>query len=242
MKINEVGPDAKTVTNESGGKQSDTPFAPSLIPPIAALEVSRVLKPAAIKYGAWNWKNIKSGDHLDHAMQHIFAHIAGDESEVDELEHARHAACRILFWLEKLVDEQNNTKSEPINKPTIIISDDLSAVFIDDKIYKRVYWDEDNLTVEICNAERDIREREEERTNAGKSVKSMLGMDEKGNTEPDELIDDSGCCTWIDGVLTRICTCLDSECSRYHRTIKKLDEMPDYPGVKITGIKAPEGY
>lgn len=102
--VDGVGPDAQVVVNEKGGKQSDSPYRADLIPPVAALEVAKVTKHGA-KYGEWNWHKIPAKDHLNHAMVHILAFQAGDDSEGEVIEHARHAACRILFWLEMLVLE-----------------------------------------------------------------------------------------------------------------------------------------
>lgn len=99
-----VGPDAPVEINEKGGKQSSSPYRSDLLPPLALLEVAKVTK-HGVKYGEWNWHKIPSKDHLNHALTHIFAFQAGDTSEGETIEHARHAATRILFWLEMLVKE-----------------------------------------------------------------------------------------------------------------------------------------
>lgn len=91
-----VGPDSPTVMNEAGGKQSATPYRCDLLPPRGLLAVSKVLKEGADKYGVDNWRKIPRQDHLNHAMIHILALLAGDISD----SHLEHAACRILFALE----------------------------------------------------------------------------------------------------------------------------------------------
>lgn len=94
--IEGVGPDAPTVTNESGGSQSFVPYRCDLLPPKALLAVAEVLAEGAKKYGVDNWRKISCKDHLNHLLMHVYAHLAGDESD----EHLTHAACRILFALE----------------------------------------------------------------------------------------------------------------------------------------------
>ena len=93
--IEGVGPDAPTTINQRGGRQSSVPFRCDLLPARALLAVSRVLKEGAEKYGEDNWKRIDVGDHINHALMHLLAHMGGDTTE----EHFTHAACRILFAL-----------------------------------------------------------------------------------------------------------------------------------------------
>lgn len=90
-----VGPDAPVVVNESGGKQSASPYRMDLIDPKAILEISKVLSEGAEKYGEDNWKQISVKDHLNHLLVHIYAYLAGDKSD----EHLSHSACRAIFAL-----------------------------------------------------------------------------------------------------------------------------------------------
>ena len=85
------------VVNEHGGKQSSSPYRADLIPSRAALAVAKVLKQGADKYGAENWRKIHVRDHINHAMVHLLAYLAGDAQD----DHLDHAACRILFALEQ---------------------------------------------------------------------------------------------------------------------------------------------
>jgi len=96
VKINGVGTDAPIVENEKGGKQSDTPARMDLLPPLALIEVGKVLKHGADKYGIDNWKLIDARSHLNHVLIHIFAYLAGDSQD----DHLSHAACRALMALE----------------------------------------------------------------------------------------------------------------------------------------------
>lgn len=94
--IDGVGTDAPTVTNERGGKQSHSPFRCDLLPPRAVLAVASVLRDGAAKYGDGNWRSIPVGDHLNHALSHVFAWLAGDTQD----DHLAHAACRLVFALD----------------------------------------------------------------------------------------------------------------------------------------------
>lgn len=84
-------------TTARGGKHSKIKTALTLIPPKALLRVGAVLKPAAEKYGIDNWRNIEQRSHLDHALEHIYAYLAGEETGEDDLVNA---TCRLLFALE----------------------------------------------------------------------------------------------------------------------------------------------
>jgi hypothetical protein len=94
--VDGVGPDAPVVVNEKGAKQSGTPYRTDLLPALATLEVAKVLKYGADKYGDNNWRGIPVGDHLNHMMTHALAFLAGDQSD----DHLGHMACRALMALE----------------------------------------------------------------------------------------------------------------------------------------------
>jgi hypothetical protein len=78
-----------------GGKHSRINTAPSLLPPIAVLEIGRILKAGAEKYGVDNWRNIPVRDHLDHALKHIFENLANNDPA-----ELINASCRLLFAVE----------------------------------------------------------------------------------------------------------------------------------------------
>ena len=106
--IKGVGPDAEIETNEHGASQSKMFRRYDLLPPLACSDIAEILAKGAQKYGEWSYTHIKPSDHLNHAIQHIFAYIACDDQEGDVIEHAKHAACRILFWLDCLEIEKEN--------------------------------------------------------------------------------------------------------------------------------------
>lgn len=93
MNIDGVGPDAETVVNEAGGKQSHTPYRFDLIDPISMFELAKILASGAEKYGDWNWLMLDVQSNLNHALQHIFAYLAGDAQD----DHLGHALCRLMF-------------------------------------------------------------------------------------------------------------------------------------------------
>jgi hypothetical protein len=117
-KVEGLSPDQPTVTNEKGGKQSDTPYGFNELPPLALFAEAKVLAQGAKKYGSRNWTNIPIEDHLNHALQHIFAYLAGDKSD----HHLANLACRSHFALELQEREKqlfDDTKKQP---PGMIIS------------------------------------------------------------------------------------------------------------------------
>lgn len=91
-----LSPDTPTAVNAAGGKQSAVPYRADLIPARAILQVSAVLHTGALKYGHDNWHVIPTRDHLNHALTHVFAHLAGDAQD----DHLGHAATRLLMALE----------------------------------------------------------------------------------------------------------------------------------------------
>lgn len=94
--------DSEIEVNENGGKQSKIGCRLDLTPPIAMRIVGKVLKKGE-HYGEGNWRKIPAKDHLNHAMDHIYAFLAelvlsGNFSDED----ADNATCRILMWREML--------------------------------------------------------------------------------------------------------------------------------------------
>ena len=101
-KIDGVGPDVKIATNEKGGKQSDTPYGFHLMDAEASFALAKVLAYGAKRYARDNWRLVGIEDHLNHALQHIFAWMAGDEQD----DHLEHALCRLHFAV--AVDRQDD--------------------------------------------------------------------------------------------------------------------------------------
>jgi hypothetical protein len=103
-----VGPDEPTVQNEMGGKQSKLEYRFDLLPAQALAQIAEILYHGAIKYGEDNWHSIPSRDHLNRAITHAYAYLSGDAQD----DHAGHAACRMLMFLEMYILERNNNAEE----------------------------------------------------------------------------------------------------------------------------------
>ena len=92
-----IEPDAPVVTNDNGGKQSDTPYGFHLLPISALFDAAKVAKYGADKYGETfynrNYTKIDEIDHLNHALQHIYAFLSGDTQD----DHLGHAIVRLMF-------------------------------------------------------------------------------------------------------------------------------------------------
>jgi len=92
-----VEPDAPVVENANGGKQSDTPYGFHLLPVSALFDAAKVAKYGADKYGETfdkrNYTKIDTIEHLNHAVQHIYAFLAGDKQD----DHLGHAIVRLMF-------------------------------------------------------------------------------------------------------------------------------------------------
>lgn len=101
--VSGVGPDAPTVTNEAGAKQSHSPYRMDLIDAKALLKIAQVHKQGGDKYGDTNWRGIPVNDHINHALVHIYAHLAGDTSD----DHLSHAATRMIFALAQELDAKS---------------------------------------------------------------------------------------------------------------------------------------
>lgn len=104
-----VGPDAETITNAAGAKQSATTRRLDLVPPLAILAVGEVLHHGAKKYGADNWRGIPVAEHLNHLLIHTYAYLAGDQSD----DHLSHVACRALMAMEAPHETPTTTTTTP---------------------------------------------------------------------------------------------------------------------------------
>ena len=66
----------------------------------AVFAAAAVAKYGAEKYGETlldrNYKKISTEEHVNHAVQHLFAYLAGDESD----DHLSHAILRAMFAYE----------------------------------------------------------------------------------------------------------------------------------------------
>jgi len=88
-----MGKDAPKIVNDQGGSQSHLPYRFDLIDPKAIFALAGVLYQGAERHGEDNWRKIPVRDHLNHALAHIYAYMAGDEQD----DHLGHALCRMMF-------------------------------------------------------------------------------------------------------------------------------------------------
>lgn len=88
-----LGPEAPTVVNAQGGKQSKVAYRMDLLDPYAMFELGFILEQGAKKYGDNNWHKISRREHLNHALVHIFAELMSNEDD----DHIGHALCRLMF-------------------------------------------------------------------------------------------------------------------------------------------------
>lgn len=111
-------------TTPEGGKQTLIHTIPTELPPLAVLEISRILGEGAAKYGSKNWHKIPVASELDHAVSHFFrfqrlrelaeldprASVGADELT----EELGHFATRALMALDQwLRSEVGNYFSKP---------------------------------------------------------------------------------------------------------------------------------
>jgi hypothetical protein len=88
-----IGKDAEIEINTNGGKQSKLSASFVLLDAKAMFRLGKILKEGAQKYERDNWRKIDTESHIDHALNHIFAYLAGDKQD----DHLGHAFCRLMF-------------------------------------------------------------------------------------------------------------------------------------------------
>jgi len=88
-------------SDDSEGQKHDSGKpAMHLIPPNIELEIARVMRFGAEKYGAGNWREVPDMHmrYISAAMRHINALRRGhDTDEESGLHHAAHAVCCLMF-------------------------------------------------------------------------------------------------------------------------------------------------
>jgi hypothetical protein len=92
--------DAPLEVTSTGAVQSSFPYKFANIPPEAMYILAEVLNYGVDKYckdgsdtTEPNMRNISVKDHINHALGHIYAFLAGQTDE----DHLSHALCRIVY-------------------------------------------------------------------------------------------------------------------------------------------------
>ena len=81
------------VENYNGGRQSKLDYRFDLIDTKAIFALANVLHTGEQEYGKDDWRKIDTEDHLNHALSHIYAYLAGDKQD----NHLSHALCRCMM-------------------------------------------------------------------------------------------------------------------------------------------------
>ena len=91
--VKNVSPDAETVTNAAGGKQSASAYAFHLCDTGALLALAETMQKGAAKYQRDNWRKIPFEEHFNHMLIHYYAWLSGDRSD----DHLAHMFCRAMM-------------------------------------------------------------------------------------------------------------------------------------------------
>ena len=92
LKIDGVASEEKVI-NENGGSQSKLDYRFDLIDTKAIFALANVLHTGEVRYGKDNWRKIDTESHLNHALSHIYAFLAGDKQD----NRLSHCFCRLMM-------------------------------------------------------------------------------------------------------------------------------------------------
>ena len=92
LKIDGVASEEKVINN-NGGRQARLDYRFDLIDTKAIFALANVLHTGEQEYGKDNWRKIDTESHLNHAMSHAYAFLAGDQQD----DHLSHCLCRLMM-------------------------------------------------------------------------------------------------------------------------------------------------
>ena len=81
------------VINDNGGSQSKLGYRFDLIDTKAIFALAKVLHTGEARYGKDNWRKIDTESHLNHALSHAYAFLAGDKQD----NHLSNCFCRLMM-------------------------------------------------------------------------------------------------------------------------------------------------
>ena len=103
---------AKIIANDRGGKQSQIKGKMTEVPPLALLELSKVMEQGSETYprepdGTPNWYKIGCYSNLDHGLEHainfLIEHNKPEPDQAYMLEELSHLAARSMMALEQFI-------------------------------------------------------------------------------------------------------------------------------------------
>jgi len=112
--LRNVGPDAPTITAANGARQSAAAGAFTSVDPLVMFQIAQIQQAGDTKYGPDNWRRLPELDHINHALAHTYAHLAGDTQD----DHLGHAVVRLMFALAvRLRPDYFGKDSDPSDDP-----------------------------------------------------------------------------------------------------------------------------
>ena len=105
---------SKIETNAQGGKQSKIEGKCTEIPPLAMIELSKVMGLGSVNYPreadlSPNWHRIDSFSNLDHCLEHVFNFLAERNKPDRNIEYMReelsHCLARAAMAMEMFIKE-----------------------------------------------------------------------------------------------------------------------------------------
>jgi Domain of unknown function (DUF5664) len=102
-----VGKDTRSVDTGDGVMQGELPYLFTDLDARALFHMAQVMAEGNAKYGPADvqWRRIDLNDHINHALAHLFAFLAGDGTD----DHLGHAACRVMGALQKHLEARDNS-------------------------------------------------------------------------------------------------------------------------------------
>lgn len=103
-----LGRDSEVEVNPQGGQQSKLDYSFHLLDAPAIMALAEVVNMGAKKYARDNWRLIDEESHINHALTHLYAYMAGNTQD----DHLEHAFCRLMMALAKKIRPEYLGKME----------------------------------------------------------------------------------------------------------------------------------